>query len=52
MVVHRTVLLSRVLPDRASRWANVVAALAAIAVVLVPTLVPRFLGGPVQLRRR
>lgn len=33
------VLLSRVLPDRASRWANVVAALAAIAIVLVPTLV-------------
>jgi hypothetical protein len=33
------VLLSRLLPDRASRWANVVAALAAIAVFLVPTLV-------------
>jgi hypothetical protein len=33
------VLLSRVLPDRASRWANVVAALAAVAIVLVPTLV-------------
>jgi hypothetical protein len=33
------VLLSRVLPDRASRWANVVAALAAIAIVFVPTLV-------------
>jgi hypothetical protein len=33
------VLLSRLLPDRASRWANLVAALAAIAVFLVPTLV-------------
>jgi hypothetical protein len=33
------VLLSRVLPDRASRWANLVAALAAVATVLVPTLV-------------
>jgi hypothetical protein len=33
------VLLSRVLPDRASRWANLVAALASAAIVLVPTLV-------------
>jgi hypothetical protein len=33
------VLLSRVLPDRASRWANLVAALASVAIVLVPTLV-------------
>jgi ABC-type tungstate transport system substrate-binding protein len=32
-------LLSRVLPDRASRWANLVAALASVAIVLVPTLV-------------
>lgn len=33
------VLLSRLLPDSASRWANLVAALATIAIVLVPTLV-------------
>jgi hypothetical protein len=33
------VLLSRVLPDRASRWANLAAALASVAIVLVPTLV-------------
>jgi hypothetical protein len=33
------VLLSRVLPDRASRWANLVAALATIAITLVQTLV-------------
>jgi hypothetical protein len=32
-------LLSRLLPDRASRWANLVAALASVAIVLVPTLV-------------
>lgn len=33
------VLLSRVLPDRANRWANLTAAPAVIAIILVPTLV-------------
>jgi hypothetical protein len=33
------VLLSRVLPDRASRWTNLFAAPAALAILLIPTLV-------------